>query len=43
MLNVALCDRHIVGILGLLKHLTRGAGVTFKIQFDRHCLKGVLE
>lgn len=36
MLVVVSCDKQIVGILALLKHLTQGAGVTFKIKFDRH-------
>lgn len=42
-LVVASCDKQIVGILNLLKHLTQGTGVTFKIKFDRHSGRGVLE
>lgn len=36
-------DKQIVGILQPLKHLTRGAAVTFKIKCDKHSLKGLLE
>lgn len=39
-LVVASCDKQIVGILNLLKHLTQGTGVTFKIKFDRHSGRG---
>lgn len=39
----ASCDKQIVGILQLLKHLTQGAVVTFKIKCDKHSLKGVLQ
>lgn len=41
-LVVASCDKQIVGILNLLKHLTQGTGVTFKIKFDRHSGRGSL-
>lgn len=32
MLVVDSCDKQIVGTVDLLKHLTQGAGVTFKIK-----------
>lgn len=35
MLVVDLCDKQIVGILNLVKHLTQGAEVTFRMKFDR--------
>lgn len=35
-LVVASCDKQIVGILDLLKHLTQGVQVTFRIKFDRN-------
>lgn len=37
------CDKQIVGILQLLKHLTQGTVVTFKIKCDKHTLKGLLQ
>lgn len=38
----ASCDKQIVGILQLLKHLTQGTAVTFKIKCDKRTLRGVL-